>query len=133
MSQDEYKVYKPNDFTDGLANRIAELEDHAEQIVSILHEEFSERILNSSYENLTIEFIRDIDGDIDRTLRSEDCFQQEYRSQIWVTYIEDDELEILDSIQLWYYFSGPSPQGSLYEGTREELEKIIREWSQKYT
>lgn len=133
MSQDNYRAYKPNEFTNGLANRIAELEHHAEHVVSALREEFRADMTSSSYENLTLEFVRDIDGDIDPALQVEDCFQQEYRSQIWFTYIEDDELEILDSIQLWYYFSGPSPQGSLYGATREKLEEIIKEWIGKYT
>lgn len=133
MSQDNYKIYKPNVFTDGLGNRIAELEHDAVQVVSALREEFRTQMVMSSYEHVTLEFVRDIDGDIDPALQAEDCFKQEYRSQICFTYIEDDELEILDSIQLWYYFSGPSPQGSLYAATREELEEIIKEWIQKYT
>lgn len=113
-------------FTSELAETIRAKEEIVGAISKHLQQIYRQDIEKNE---IYIEFCRDIDGDIDKILTASDCFKSEYRSQIRAyRFDEDHEEEPIDSLDIWYNFSGNNPGGSLLNVPDVELEEQLKQW-----
>ena len=123
---EKYSFIPKKFFTPELAETIHDKEKVVEAISKHLQQIY---IQDLERNGIYIEFSRDIDGDVDRTMTASDCFQSEYRSQIRSYRLDEDyEEEPIDSIDIWYNFSGNRPGGNLLNVPDDELEELLKQW-----
>lgn len=121
-----YSFIPKNFFTSELADTIRAKEKIVEVVTKHIQQIYRQDLEKNE---IYIEFCRDIDGDVDNTLTALDCFESEYRSQLRAyRFDEDHEEEPIDSIDIWYNFSGNHPGGSLLNIPDEELEDLLKKW-----
>lgn len=123
---EKYSFIPKKLFTSELAETIRAKEEIVEVVTKHIQQIYRQDLEKNE---IYIEFCRDIDGDIDKTLTESDCFKSEYRSQIRAyRYDEDLDEEPIDSIDIWYSFSGNPSGGSLLNVPNDELEELLKQW-----
>lgn len=123
--EDDRYVYVPkSDINEELKRNIVELERLADELGKVLQSKYAIKFQTLGKHNLRIWVVRDIDGDVNEGLTSDNCLEKEYRSQIAIDFdgsIHDD----YDEIELWYYFGGTlrgEGCGTLYNFSKYNLE-----------
>ncbi|WP_342526578.1 hypothetical protein MKY84_13040 [Chryseomicrobium sp. FSL W7-1435] len=116
--------FEKEEFDGYLKERISKLEKACEELASNykIPQEYREK-------GLFLEFARDIDGDEEEGLTTENCFSSEYRSLIRLMEREEDgAIELVTNFEIWYVFSGSGVVGSLTNFKVNEIEEIIDQW-----
>lgn len=116
-----------------LNRKIVELESLGEQLGEVLQRKYASVFESQGKQNLRIWVCRDIDGDENENLTTEQCFEKEYRSQLVIDYdgpiskFEGDDFYAY-YIELWYYFGGYfRGTGTLYDLSNNDLETETEE------
>ncbi|MBY0213545.1 MULTISPECIES: hypothetical protein [Priestia] len=125
---DEYVFVTEKEMNEDLKEIILKLERIGEECGTDLQKKYVNKFKLQGKLNLRIWVCRDIDGDEDENLTSEQCFEKEYRSQLVIDYdgpkFEDDFYAYY--IPLWYYFGGYfKGSGTLYDLSQKNLETEI--------
>jgi hypothetical protein len=120
-----------SEMNEELKRKIVELESLGEQLGKVLQRKYASVFESQGKQNLRIWVCRDIDGDENENLTTEQCFEKEYRSQLVIDYdgpkFEGDEFYAY-YIELWYYFGGYfRGSGTLYDFSNNDLETEIEE------
>lgn len=126
-----YLSVPESEMNEKLKRKIAELESLGEQLGKVLQRKYASVFESQGKQNLGIWVCRDIDGDENEILTTEQCFEKEYRSQIVIDFdgpkFEGDDFYAY-YIELWYYFGGYiRGSGTLYDLSNNDLETEIEE------
>jgi hypothetical protein len=129
-TNDKYISVPESAINENFKKDIVKLEEIGEAYCKSLQQKYNSKFERYGKQNLKIWVCRDIDGDQLPNLRSEQCLEKEYRSQVAINFdgFTDEEDAYVHYIQLWYYFGGYfKGTGALYDLSKNHLEADIEE------
>ncbi|MGF9966913.1 hypothetical protein [Bacillus rhizoplanae] len=123
-----YLSFPESEMNEELKRKIVELESLGKQLGKVLQRKYASVFESQGKQNLRIWVCRDIDGDENENLTTEQCFEKEYRSQLVIDYDGHNHDFYAYYIELWYYFGGYfRGSGTLYDFSNNDLETEIEE------
>jgi len=129
-TNDKYISVPESAINENFKKDIVKLEEIGEAYCKSLQQKYNSKFERYGKQNLKIWVCRGIDGDQLPNLRSEQCLEKEYRSQVAINFdgFTDEEDAYVHYIQLWYYFGGYfKGTGALYDLSKNHLEADIEE------